>query len=336
MKKLFLAGGLAALLVAGWVTWLASRPGQRAVVPPPPASAPGAQPAAAIPAAPAAGTLAAQTARTPAAGSNDLLAVVVGVSGAPFAARQAALRTLRPPLTPEEVAAVYAYLRDDTPHPATLPGGEHVLKNDLLALLTRQEPPPEGLLRELVSLSRDPSQNAVVRDYALQHLAQCAEQPTNRFSAGLDLAHATLWEALSETSGTFAGTALLGLQRLAARDPGFATQRLDTAAVALARDPNAHPLSRTTALQVCAQRGLNAALPEAVELAQTGATLPLRAAAVAALGNLGRQGEAALLEQLQTDTNALLQHAATASLKRLRARLNTSNQPPVALPTRTF
>jgi hypothetical protein len=146
------------------------------------------------------------------------------------------------------VEAIYQFLRADARHPGTLPGGEHVLKNDLMALLARQEPPPADLLAELSALARQPAQDPVVRDYALQHLAASVLEPTNRF--GLERAQAleALWQATGEASGTLAGTALLGLHRASRQDSSVDTNRLQASALALATDSTVDSLARTAAL----------------------------------------------------------------------------------------
>jgi hypothetical protein len=253
--------------------------------------------------------------------SNAPLAIALGRTGQPFAARRQALQALARPLGREDVQAIYESLRDGGQHPGTLPSGEHVLQNELMTLLARQEPPPADLVQELCALSRNPAQDAVTRDYALQQLVGCSLQPTNRFGGDRARAHEALWDALAERGGTLAGTALLGLHRIAPRDQSFDTNRLNTAALALAVDSTASPLARTAALQVCAQRRLQAALPMATDLARGTAGLTLRAAAIAAVGELGGPTEVRVLENLQTVPDPVVQNAAAAALKKLQARL---------------
>jgi hypothetical protein len=65
----------------------------------------------------------------------------------------------------------------------------------------------------------------------------------------------------------------------------------------------------------------------AADLARAGVSTALRAAAIAAVGALGGQAEVPLLETLQIGQDPALQPAATAALKKVRARLAAASLP---------
>jgi hypothetical protein len=193
-------------------------------------------------------------------------------------------------------------------------------------VLTRQHAPPRDLLRELCSLYGDQTQDVVTRDYALQSLATACAGAVGELAQDGRMARETLWAAVGETGSSLGGTALLGLQRLARGEPGSADRRLDEATLRLVEDGSAGQLARVTALSVCAERGLTAALPTALEVARSGSSVSERAAAIAAVGELGGRPERALLEALEAGGENSLRPAVKSALRRLNQRLNETKE----------
>jgi HEAT repeat protein len=90
------------------------------------------------------------------------------------------------------------------------------------------------------------------------------------------------------------------------------------AALQLATDEAASAMTRMSAIQVCAGLGMKEALPVAIELAQNDSRIPLRIAAIAAVGDLGGAGQQPLLQQLASDEEQRLQVAAESAMQRIQ------------------
>lgn len=178
------------------------------------------------------------------------------------------------------------------------------LKNDVLNVLCVQPGGEAATAAMLRALHSDETQDGGLRDYALQHLVTLSErEPSLGWSAH--------WAAIDGTNTALAATALIHLSlrhRQSELAPAERIQ-LEAAALRLAADIAAKDPSRTTALQVCGQLKLTAARSLAAGLARSNqASMPLRIAAVATLGDLG--GDAAACDYLKT--------LVTGSEKRLR------------------
>jgi len=244
---------------------------------------------------------------------------LLGLHGESFAERHQAIEALTPPLTDEEIGAAFAYLA--TTQYVAVAGGEYVLKNDLMNQLAKLPAPPTNLLHEFCGLYQDHRQDEVTRDYALQHVIGCLSQDTNCFAGDRPEAWDALLTAAGEIGGSLAGTALLGLSRIQAANPTIDSNRVDTVALQMATNVGTGDLSRITALQVCADRQLTAALPQALDLAQTGTSISMRASAIAAVGTLGGAPELKTLEALEKQNDPALQAAVAGAIKRLERRL---------------
>lgn len=235
----------------------------------------------------------------------------------PYAQRLAAVhaagRTLAErPLTPAQAASLRAFVAA----PA-IPEGLSIqqvraLKNDVLNVLCVQSGGEATTAAMLRALHADESADPGLRDYALQHLVTLSERQPS-------LGWSTHWAAIDGADTALAATALIHLSlrdRQGELTPAERTN-LAAAALRLAGDATAKDPARTTAIQVCAQLKLTAARPLAHDLARSDqASMPLRIAAVATLGDLG--GDAA--------THAYLTTLTTGSEKRLRVPAQSALQ----------
>jgi hypothetical protein len=243
-----------------------------------------------------------------------------------FWSRLATVHALGKDLNPQELASLYDFLRTPEAGDKKVRGGEQVLKNDLLNVLRQQADPPAGLARLLIELSRDPTQDAVMRAYALQHLqvwySQLADKNSPVTAPEQERAEMrqAFWDALKDTDPTVAGTALLSLHRLSEVHAEFDQEQIAAAALKFSQEDGCGPLARSTALQICAERRLEQALPAALELARGADSIPLQISAIAALGNLGGPGQVRFLEQLAAGGNERLQGPARAALKQIQQR----------------
>ncbi len=249
----------------------------------------------------------------PAPASPSLAVVLAGDSSLSYAQRLAVIHALPAEFTAEDHATLLLVVSEPRSVPGLSPTQSRAFKNDILNALGRQTSAArlEEIADILRSMAVDPAQEPAMRDYALQHLASLG--PTVDDGA-IHLA------AITGSEPALAATALLHL--LARERTGDLTadvrSHVAAAALRLAADPQVPETSRATALQACARLKLAESRPLAFELARSGdASLPLRIAAVAALGDLG--GDVATrdyLAALVTGSEKRLRVPAQSALKR--------------------
>jgi HEAT repeat protein len=320
-----------ALLAAGAVFWLqvkeSIRPSTRGSAGGPPTAQEALttasdQPATATPPSPAPSPLLnSQLSTLNSSSVPDAIRPILGLSQESSAVRWAAVRALGPRLNQAERTALFDYLRGHEEDAAGPMRG--VLKNDVILALKHQEPPPKELAGVLLGMFHDQEQDPVIRNYALQHLATWYEQAAEKPKV-LD----ALWAGITDADASIQGTALIGMSRLATRQTGFQTAseidraRLTTVALSAATDSSRPDTARLSALQVCAELGIQDVLATAMSLAESGASVPLRMSAVAAVGALGAGDQAAFLNRLLSSEDTRIQTAARAALRQLEARKN--------------
>lgn len=206
-----------------------------------------------------------------------------------------------------------------------------VLKNDLMDALCDQDTPSLELTSLLTTLCRETNQNMVIRDYALQHLGTFAERlnepldwPAGEAKNQQETIKQLLWGMASDTQSAMAGTALLGLTRLASTGAGVDTKLVGTQALKLAADSEANPASRVTALQVCARLRVTEALPLITQAAEKEPNLGLRISAIAAAGQMGGNHELEMLRRVIQENNPGLQPALGAALAQIERRVGSN------------
>ncbi len=227
-----------------------------------------------------------------------------------YSEQLAAIRSLETDLEPDQIGDLYAFLRNTDTVEGVKASDVHVLKNDIMNALYNQGVAPAELGRVMIEIYRNKKQDAVTRDYALQHLTGSYEKSTVEQKAEIKQ---ILLEALDEKQSSIAGTALLGLSRL-----GIEQEKLRQTALKLAQDRNSGDLTRITAFQICARMKTREALPSALELARSSRSVPLQIAAIAAIGSVGSKHEISFLETLAADSESRLQPAAKSALERLK------------------
>jgi len=191
------------------------------------------------------------------------------------------------------------------------------LKNSVMDYLCRVGAP--GIQSILAEIFRDRTQNPVLRDYALQHLAEYAQ---HRLESGVGSLDAqgnvdVLWEAINETDSSIAGTAIMGLYRLSSLDSRFDPERVAQTALTLTQSDTTGDLARTAAIQVCARMNVTGAVPAIRQLAQGGSTIPLQVSSIAALGLLDDQTAAPYLTGIASGNADALKPAAQQALAQL-------------------
>lgn len=244
--------------------------------------------------------------------------IVAAVPAAAFAERIMSIHALPAELTVQEIRALYAYLLAPATSGTENRQNENWLRNDLMDKLAEAPVLPVGLANMLVTIYRDPAQDIVMRDYAVQHMAPVYARASAEEKATLQQ---TLWAAVAETDSSIAGTALLALRELAQDHREIEANKLGEVALKLAGDDRCGELSRITALQVCGRLGLNQAAPLLLQLAQKAESVPLQLAAIAALGDVGNEAARTYLRQLAVQPEPRLRPALETALKKLNGRL---------------
>lgn len=241
-------------------------------------------------------------------------------------ARVEALRKLTRALSPDDVKALRMFLeaRFDEREGLRLLAFNG-LKNDVLDVLLRQNKMPQGIGSQLAGMFEDERFDDVWRDYCVQYLTIYAERAWTEnpeFATGPEYAkfEETYWKALDRKDRSFSGTALIGLEMLSRDHKSLDRSKIAQKALALAGDENTLEASRITALNICSKMAVKEILPEARIIAQTGITTTLRLAAIAAIGNLGVDGDKELLGSLSNSSNKRIKQIAESALVRVASR----------------
>jgi hypothetical protein len=241
------------------------------------------------------------------------------------AIRLRSVRTLPQELSFDERAPLLEFLRqrqdfDDTPR-------GHELKNDVMDALVAQQIPATELPELFVSIYSDPNQNHVIRDYAVQHLSLLSERLIDGVAwegevlrYKLQVLEGALWAIAEADKTSIAGTALLGLQRIAESDPSLSQQRLAAIALRLAEAEDLNESARISAIQIAARSGEAAVVPLLLQVLEEAQTSSLRISALGALGLVGGNRELDVLQKISESGDERLSPVAEASVKRIRSR----------------
>lgn len=242
------------------------------------------------------------------------LAAAIGKGTAQdFESRLEAISRLGLSLRQEEISKLYDYLRDTTEEGNLLPGQTYALKNDIMNVLRLQKTPPEDLTKVLCDLRQDEAQPLVIRDYALQHLAPW-------YSSVDEEQRSQIVDELSGAAGdakqSYAGTALLGLERVRQENADAKLPPIGGMVLALIADASANLLARITAVQLSG----TLRIPEAAEVVANLAFDPnapptLRIAATRALGGFQGKELRVRLQQASLGEDPRLRVAAVSALR---------------------
>jgi hypothetical protein len=244
-----------------------------------------------------------------------------------YTARMAALQRLPQILSTNDATALVQWLTNPYDPACGLTSQEYNgLKNAAADLLLRQPEVPPAWVSSFATMFRDASYDPVWRDYCLQYLAIGQERVFGRTEPEAvttqALALEVLREATSQRTASFAGTALLGLQAIARRNPEvMPTSEVATLATAVAKDDRSSEPCRITALRVAALQGAKEVLPVARELAQTGETEMLRMVAIVSIGELGSAADQELLDALTHDGEPHVAGIATQAAATIKKRV---------------
>jgi len=221
-------------------------------------------------------------------------------------------------LTPEDREALLSYLTQPQP-PALTSGDWEERVNEILNLLRAQPGGVPGLADLMLHMAeRDP--NAVLRMYALQHMALWI--PDETVVEKRDAMVAYLHTLLKRPNDPLAGSALLFLTDL--EHSGHIPRSAETdaqfqaAALRLVSDSSTRPDVRISVLHACVDRKQSHILPTARAIAMDETQMiPLRKAAIHSIGRMGTEADIAQLESLAA-RNKDLQAAITPALMLLK------------------
>jgi hypothetical protein len=200
--------------------------------------------------------------------------------------------------------------------------GLRYLKNEVMTALRGQSVMPSGFVKTLITVYEDRQQDEVIRDYAIQHLGAGYEI--------LDLSdedrkhtREVLKVALREQNDT-AGTALIALHLISKNDASFDAKSINSNAVYLATTTGMSASVRTTAVQICAERGLKEVVPALEKYTKSGPEI-LQVAAIAALGELGGRKDITLLTQI-AGVHPAVSTAIRKAIARIQIRIPNNEQ----------
>mgnify|MGYP003808047495 CR=1 FL=1 len=204
------------------------------------------------------------------------------------------------------------------------------VKNDVLSVLLQQDASPDNLGPQLVTMYRDKNHDDIWRDYCIQYIGPYyekkwpvpykEEENIEKDSEQQELQD-VYWEAITETDGTIAGTALIGLESISRKRKEFDREEIGDTAVELARDEQYSEPTRITAFRICGMMDKKEVLPSARITAQIAETTELRRAAIATIGDLGDETDLDLIESMTGSDNERIKKAADSARKRLIERL---------------
>ena len=229
------------------------------------------------------------------------------------------------PLPP--AAALETALKQREPPPQTDVGAWNAHRDALLTEFEKAEKLDPGFIPAMVQCIRDPNADPVGRDYSLQHLGYvyarlAREQADWAQSAEAGEIREVIKGMWAESGGTLAGTALLGWSYLAEEFPEFGKEELREAALRVAREAPEGSASRRTAVSLCGRYRIAEALPLVRECARRESDLPLRTAAVFALGELGNRTDLQWLRQTAGQAPVILRAAFRAASVKIERRLS--------------
>lgn len=224
--------------------------------------------------------------------------------------RVLAVKRLGRSLNPDQIARLRELVRRKGEHPT--------LRNNVLSLLEMQQlHRPTDLGRDLIAMWKDETEDAIWRDYCLQHMEKVYDYDRDKRDIEM-----TLLEAARNAESARAGTAMLALERLGARHPALGREAAELAReVMLSGGSDQERM--VTALQVARAAGDRSVLERARELAADRSAIPrLRMSAISTIGELGEEKDIALLERLCLDPEPRVKRVAAYQLTSLKEKLS--------------
>jgi hypothetical protein len=228
--------------------------------------------------------------------------------------RLSAVHALGDQLSAQERAALYSFVLDPNRTDDLTPDQEYVSVNEIMKKLRQQLDHAPDFGAVLVAVYRDRKQDSVVRDYAIQHFGEWCL--VNDFDAQFEM---IFREALSETDSSIAGTALIALDKLAARSSKVSPLVVESAALVLASDESANKGSRAAAIAICGTRGITNVLQIARKSARE-TSIPLCLASIAYVGGYGQPEDEIWLTEIVSEAPRIVATSAKIAIEKIALR----------------
>ncbi len=207
----------------------------------------------------------------------------------------------------------------------------YVVCNEIMDLLRRRHLPPGSYSDAMVSLIASEKSDPIIRDYAVQHLAQWVsgidadwkENEPEMIAMALD---AMVLEAVDVENAeiTLPGTTFNALADAVLNGNGEVRTKereIGNAALEVAANPSFASFNRTSALQAASRLEAEGVAELCRTFLQDNTVSPdLRLSSVAALGLVGSNMDFSLLEKMRDDSQ--FKFAALAAIERLRSKSN--------------
>ena len=231
-----------------------------------------------------------------------------------YVTRIKAVHKLGKNLTEQEIKALYVFLNRHNNEDNLKPGEIDAIKNDVSVAIMGQQKKPADYGNNLMAMYYDKTHDDVWRDYCIQHLGGWCSKADD---AEKTLIAKTLWKAVEQRNLSIAGTALIALSNNTGSQD---IQKDDVAnkAFEICEDAQYGELAKITALQICAKLNEKKVLQTARKTAESGASIPLRMSAIAAVGTLGDSTDRPMLEKYASSSDVRLRKSAQSALGRLR------------------
>jgi len=205
-----------------------------------------------------------------------------------------------------DVESVYEFLQTERIPQNMSTQSYHWLTDELMGALRRSEVLRSKLSENLTSIVQNGSRDAMVRDYAMQHLGHLHEQGVDR-----EEIEPTLWSGLDEVEASIAGTALLAINTAAENGNMIDKNELGVLASSIAEDEEYSLTSRITAMAVSGKNSNSQTINLARNVAMNPeASTVLRIAAVGALSP-----KDVSLQELRYSSNRRIRRAVSLVLR---------------------
>ncbi len=253
----------------------------------------------------------------------DIEQITSDTSELNYSQRLTLVRNLSPSLSKEQVGTLMGFLESNKPLDGISDDELATIKNDVFDHLIKMRDFPSGLLDLTLAMIKNKKNTVVWRDYGIQKLPDIYMVTSNKEHR--DRIQQALPTLAHETTGTFAGTALLGMHQLT--PAVFTPTATADSAIHILDSSSVIEANQVTALQILA----NYQPGEAHNRAKFILTDPesttgvmLKTSALATLGKIGSRDDLTIVEKYVRSYEYRLKRAATAAENKILVRL-TSN-----------
>jgi len=191
---------------------------------------------------------------------TDLPPHLVGLEQGTWSERMLFIRQLPSTMEVAECEQLMTWLKSPM-SPGEIHMDGHVIRNEAMSALRRQQKINQRLTEVLISIAQDANQDDTLRGYAVQHLSSWHEERDNPHHR--ELIRNCLWRLVADKTYEHGGTSLLALWRLSYLDNEINRSSLAETARKYVEGDDTLPGNIVAGLQVCAEMNVEAVLPAA-------------------------------------------------------------------------